>query len=202
MAHLERFFTNHEVEHPRLRRWRALAGDEKPTVEIQRAFDGLSYGPAVMRIRFAGPSPDETEPWNPELDLEMIKLGWTSPTVEAEAQRLALHLRRALGGAERKYGDGYLNSVLVAYFRSSELGDDPRIADLLRHIHVNQAGNGEAVRECREVIEAAIRTMARFATANLNYSRDHAEKILTGAVAQYLDERFSISAGRNLGLYL
>jgi len=50
------------------------------------------------------------------------------------------------------------------------------------------------------MIDGAIRGRARELNKRLDYSVPEAEQILAGAIAQYLDERFSVSNRKVLGL--
>jgi len=54
--------------------------------------------------------------------------------------------------------------------------------------------------KCRGMIDGAIRGRARELNKRLDYSVPEAEQILAGAIAQYLDERFSVSNRKVLGL--
>ncbi len=206
MGRLDQFFKNTgSYEHPRLRHWREIAKQvgAKPSVEIHRDFDGLSYGPSRLYVSFAGSPPiQEAEPWNSELDLELINDGWRARTATDEAVRLSLHLARQFSQAEVKHGDGYFNSVLMQFVADSDLSRDPEIARLLTLIHANRPKTDErSFHECSETISAVLKRIAALLVGPLQYSQEEAEVILSGAVAKYLDERFSISAGINLGLY-
>ena len=54
--------------------------------------------------------------------------------------------------------------------------------------------------ECRDLIDAAIRGRAMELVEDFQYDRPDAEEILAAAVAQYLDERFSVTNRRVMGL--
>ena len=103
--------------------------------------------------------------------------------------------------AGREFGDGYFNSVLIDFLEDSDLNKHPEIAKVLEHSFAhrpNREGNG--YNTCREMITDAISGRARELTGPLNYSREEATRILVAALARYLDERFSVSRRRRLGL--
>jgi hypothetical protein len=53
--------------------------------------------------------------------------------------------------------------------------------------------------ECRDDIKAILAKAARETVERLNYTRDEAADILIAALAEYLDERFSVTSRRKLG---
>ena len=57
-----------------------------------------------------------------------------------------------------------------------------------------------AYAECRDMIDGAIRGRARELTKKLGYAIPVAEEILVSAIAQYIDDRFSVTNRRVLGL--
>lgn len=54
--------------------------------------------------------------------------------------------------------------------------------------------------ECRDMIDGAIAGRAKELTKCLEYEIAEAEEILAAALAQYLDDRFSVTNRRVLGL--
>jgi hypothetical protein len=75
------------------------------------------------------------------------------------------------------------------------------IAEVLKHAYALDA-NHESGRynTCREMIAGAISGRAQELTGPLHYSKEEAKRILVSALARYLDERFTVSSRRRLGL--
>ncbi|MEK6234950.1 MAG: hypothetical protein N2C14_09575 [Planctomycetales bacterium] len=53
---------------------------------------------------------------------------------------------------------------------------------------------------CRELIAEAISGRARELTKSLKYPQQEARNILVSSLAQYLDDRFSVTSRRQMGL--
>jgi hypothetical protein len=123
---------------------------------------------------------------------------------EQEAERFALGLRAAFRRAERDYGDGYFNAVLIDLIKDSDLTQHHEIAEVLKYAYANrphqEGGASDRYTNCRELIAGAISGRARELTGSLNYAQDQAKQILVSALARYLDERFSVSSRRRFGL--
>jgi hypothetical protein len=150
------------------------------------------------------PQPLETVAWDDDLNAGLIKLDIPSINPDQEAERFALALRGALRKAEREFGDGYFNAVLVDLIRESDLTRYPEIAEVLAHsTALGLDHEGKTTRSynlCREMIADAIGARAYELKKNLGYIEEEAKPILIRAIEQYLDERFSVSSRRRLGL--
>jgi hypothetical protein len=150
------------------------------------------------------PLPLETVPWDDDLNAGLIQLGVKAASPEQEAERFALGLRAAMRKAEREFGDGYFNAVLVDFLKDSDLTGQDAIANVFQHVFANkpyQEGQGaQRYNLCREMIADAISGRARELTGPLKYPQEEAKRVLVSALARYLDERFSVSRRRQLGL--
>jgi hypothetical protein len=140
-------------------------------------------------------------PWDDDLNAGLIhELRVRAVSPEQEAERFALGLRAAMRRAEREFGDGYVNSILVDLLTDSDLTGDPTIADVLEHVVSTPPDRqGRSYNYCRELIADAISGRARELTGPLEYPQEEAKRILIAALARYLDDRFSVSARRRLG---
>jgi hypothetical protein len=212
MTKLDDFFRaqTEPLSHPRLRNWKARL--ERPgttaTVEVFRPESLLGVSSAVMNVEFTelgSPPHLETVAWDEDLNDGLIRLGVRASSTEQEAERFALGLRAAMRKAQRRFGDGYFNSVLVDLLRDSDIAADPRIAELFEQaaavaIPQSRESRGDkGYRLCREMMEDAIRGRARELTDHLHYPLDEARGILVAALAHYLDDRFSVTARRRIG---
>jgi hypothetical protein len=193
---------------PRLRPWKARLDREGTTaaLEVFRPDAVLGQSRAEMKLQFTEGGellPPEAFPWDDDLNSGLIQLHVRAASAEQEAERFALGLRAAMREAEREFGDGYFNSVLVDLLKDSDLMTDPRIAEVLKHAVANPLSHerrgGQSYHLCRELIAEAISGRARELTGPLSYSQEEAKRILVAALARYLDDRFSVTARRRLG---
>jgi hypothetical protein len=150
------------------------------------------------------PQPLETVAWDDDLNAGLIRLGIRSIDSDHEAQRFSVALCGALRKAEREFGDGYLNAVLVDLIRDSDLTRHSEIAEVLKHsTALGLDREGKTTRSfnlCREMVADAIGARAHELKEDLGYTEEEAKPILIRAIVQYLDERFSVSSRRRLGL--
>jgi hypothetical protein len=181
---------------------RKEAGD-KIEVELYRpeTAGGLSRTDLVILRWEQG---KEQEPrqieWDDGVNAGLVDLGIKAIDLQQEGARFALGIRAALRKVERKYGDGYLNAVLVDLLDDSDLYKAGEIAEVLKYIHTNSPERSRAYHECRELIANEIRGRAVELRDKLKYSPEEIKAVMMTALAIYLDERFSVSSRRRFGL--
>src|SRR5208283_370571 len=194
---------------PRLRNWKARLERRgtSATLEVSRPSPSFGQAQPEMNLQFTENGellPLETVPWDDDLNAGLIQLGIRANSPEQEEERFALGLRAAMRKAEREFGDGYFNAVLVEFLKASDLAGFRPIAEVLDHAFATEPyREGKAVSKyalCRQMIDDAIRGRAGELTTALRYSQEEAKRILVAALARYLDERFSVSSRRQLGL--
>ncbi len=179
---------------------------QEAKVEVIRPRGPLVHRPTKLHLHFYAKSGAEIdrphpEEWDDELNTALIQCRIGAISVDNEKERFSLGLRAALQGAESRFGDGYFNSVLVHHILNSPFKDHPAFADILPNVHRNGVDTSfRTYDECRDMIDSAIRGRAMELTKNLGYSIPEAEDILAAAVAQYLDDRFSVTNRRALGM--
>src|SRR6266699_1670827 len=126
MTKLDDFFSKPtESLHPRLRNWKTrLAGaGTSATLEVYRPETEIGESEPEMNLQFTKDGnllPLETVPWDDDLNAGLIQLRVRAVAPEQEAERFALGLRAALRKAEREFGDGYFNAVLVELLKDSD----------------------------------------------------------------------------------
>jgi hypothetical protein len=207
MTTLDDFFSKPaDFLHPRLRNWKSRLGEAgtSATLELFRPETDLGQAEAEMNVQFTKNGtllPLETVPWDDDLNAGLIELHVRAANLEEEAERFALGLRAALRKASREFGDGFFNAVLLEFLTDSDLTTHPPIDAVLEHAHALQPNrSGTGYDTCREMIANAMRGRARELTGPLGYPQAEAKQILVAALARYLDERFSVSSRRRLGL--
>ncbi|EYF06440.1 hypothetical protein [Chondromyces apiculatus] len=174
---------------------------EKAQVEIERKRSGLSYGPAMLKIILNGNRRDvQQEAWDTHLSQVLASAKVKAVSEENETLRLALMLSDWFEDPGRRFGDDYFNSVLVAYLKQGPLGEAPSVQDILRYVHANAPyKGGHHYVECRDEVNAIFQRAAQSLLAT-GYKRNEAERLLVQAVATFLDDRFSVTNRRMLGL--
>jgi hypothetical protein len=74
------------------------------------------------------------------------------------------------------------------------------VRELRPYISTNRPyEGGHSAQDCSVMIQAAMQDRWIQLRRNLGYDKVGAERILAGALAYFLDERFSITDGRKLG---
>ena len=177
------------------------------SVEVFRPNGEFGQGKPEMYVQFkeAGrPTDLATVPWDDDLNAGLIVLKVKSVSPEQEAERFALGLRAAMRKIEREFGDGYFNAVLVELIKESHLDSYPDIAKVMRYAQAKvphrESGAFDRYTICRELIAGAISGRAKELTRGLGYTQEEAKGILVSALARYLDERFSVSSRREIGM--
>ena len=101
---------------------------------------------------------------------------------------------------ERRYGDGYLNAVLVDLLDDSDLSKGDEIAEVRKYVHTNAPERNRSYDACRELIASEIGGRAAELRHKLKYKPEEIKEVMTKALAIYLDERFSVSNRRMFGM--
>jgi hypothetical protein len=210
MPTLDDFFgATNAVSHPRLRDWknRLEAPNTNATLEVYRSRGDFGPGQPKMYVQFydsGRPIHLDEVAWDDDLNAGLIQLKVKSVSHEKEAERFSLGLRAAMRKAERKFGDSYFNAVLIELIKDSDLTRHREIAEVMKYAYANapyrEGGAFSRYMVCRDLIADAISGRAKELTQQLGYSEDDAKRILVLAIARYLDERFSVSSRRELGM--
>lgn len=190
---------------PEARRWddlRRISGAQALQSEFVRPRDGLSFGPARLSVSFLRGRqevPRDIAQWDLQLDTWLIEQGATAPSDQNEVERFGFRLRELLEHPEQRYGSGFFNSVLVHYLHDSELSKQPQVREMLASIHEYKHSQSESARDCADYIEQVFMEAAQQLTNQLGYPQPRAVKILSSAIAYYLDERFNVTTRKQLG---
>jgi hypothetical protein len=202
---IEDFFRKDDVagNHPLLSfvATRLKAGDDA-VFELYRPPEGLGYRKAKIYVHLirGGQEVDcKADDWDDDLNDGLVHLGVRADSPEGEKGRFALGLRASLRKPEKRFGDGYFNSVLIEFALESDFSARPEVEEVLKHIPHASPYKGRGYADCRAMIGHAIRGRALELANELKYSLPEAADVLSGALARYLDERFSVSSRRLLG---
>jgi hypothetical protein len=210
MSGLDEYF-NGESDwegHPKLRFWseyRQRPEVAKARCELHRPREGLAYRPAKIYLHFYDQVGNEIfcdfDDWDDDLNTGLVRQGIRAIAPENEEQRFALALRTAFRKPVYRFGEGYFNSVLITHLRDSPFATYSAVAEVLGQVTVSPPEvRSQSRSDCSEMIDLAIKGRAHELLRDLHYQRNQAEEILAGALARYLDERFSVTNRRRLGL--
>jgi hypothetical protein len=178
---------------------RQKAAGDRIEVELYRPenADGLSRTDLVVH---RWEQEKEQEPrqveWDDGVNAGLLDLGIRAVDLQQEGERFAPRIRAALRKVERRYGDGYVNAVLVVLLDESDLSKGGEIADVRRYVHTNPPGHSQSYHACRELIANEISGRAVELRDRLHYKSEEIREVMTKALAIYLDERFSVSTRR------
>jgi hypothetical protein len=189
-------------DHPRLRHWQELIEKRhaRLRLEVSRQRRLLETSPAVLyvTIELSDQRVLEHEDWSDQLNRGLIKLKVRAVSLENESLRFGLAFHGAFEPAEDRFGEGFFNSVLVDELRRGSLARS--LSETLDAIHTSPPHrDGRSYGPCRDLIVGAIQGRAVELTKELDYPQERAAKILSSALASYLDDRFSISDRKLLG---
>jgi hypothetical protein len=201
MSSLDNLFEIRPASHPKIRSWTTLLlkSSGRPTCEVLRRREGLSFQPAKIYVHFS-PDRTEEEQWDTALNAFLINEKVRAVNTDNEELRFALMLRELLKRPESRFGDGFYNAVLLTVVEDL-FGEDSRIREKLALLGKgNPHKQGASYQDCAEMIHAALAICAKELSEALEYDRPTAETILAGAVDKYLDERFSFTNRKLLGL--
>lgn len=172
-------------------------------VHISRPRSPLGFEPAQLSLQFFDRQDrqvgEKLEAWDAELNEALVVRRIRAFDREHEAQRFSLGLGAALQWPERRYGDGFFNTVLLGTIDLSPLMLLEPIQALRPYLPDRKPREGQAAEDCAVMIRAAMAARWRQLREQLGYAQQDAEQILTEATAYYLDDRFSVTAGRRLG---
>ena len=174
-----------------------------PVFELFRAKEALGFRKAKIVIHFLkdGREADyRDDDWDDNLNSGLVQLGVRSQTPEEEKDRFALGLRAALRTPEKRYGDGYFSAVLVQYVLRTDFRGQGEMAEVLEHVHQEKPDDSNTFRDCLRMVDAAVKGRAVELFQNLGYDKPTTWDILAGAMARYVDGRFSVTNRRVLGL--
>ncbi|MGO8746338.1 MAG: hypothetical protein ACLQNE_10140 [Thermoguttaceae bacterium] len=212
MPRLDDYFSeaiDTQYDHPLLRYLTAVGAQpdfREAKADVIRPRGPLGHTPTKLCLHFFAKSGDEMdrprlEDWDDELNAALIQRGVRAISVDNEKVRFSLGLRAAFRAAEDRFGDGYYNGVLIHHIVNSPFKDHSAVGEVLPHVHRGDIDPSfRTYYDCREMIDNAIRGRAKELTKYLGYEIPEAEDILASAVAQYLDDRFSVTNRRILGL--
>jgi hypothetical protein len=210
MAKLRDLLDNNQAaeEHPKLRHWRHLMAQHRtvtPRVQLYRPRDLLGFKAAKIYFYLYdaqnNPILSDQDDWDPDLNEGLVKAGVRAVAAENEADRFSLALAAALSKAEGLYGDGYYNSVLVEMVKEIDFSDAPAMLEVLSYVSALQPNRtSRSYDECKAMIAGAARGRLAELRQDLKYSEEEATQIFSSALAKYLDERFSVTNRRKLGL--
>lgn len=127
-----------------------------------------------------------------------MRHGVRAQDADNERVRISLRLRHALRPIAQGLGEDTFSAAVLRAVREGPLAAHAVVHEVLGAIRPAEPRDAALVAERVEQVHAALVRLAHTLTTDLRYERPEAEDILAGAVAMYLDERFSVSSRRAL----
>jgi hypothetical protein len=190
--------------HPLLRFVAArLKTGDAAKIELHQPPTAMGYRKAKIYVHLYQGEQEydsKADDWDDDLNTGLVRLGVCAISADQEKDRFALGLRAAFRKPEKRFGDGYFNAVLVEFVRESDFAGRAETSEVLQHIYVARPHRGSGYEDCRQMIRDAIHGRGLELTKDLGYGVEEAVDLLSGALARYLNERFSVSRRRLLGL--
>jgi hypothetical protein len=189
------------------RRWKlALQGakekGQQAFCRLDRARDGLVFRPAQLNLIVKAGDKDVEildAPWDGNLnDWLVADHHVRAEDPAAEIERFGFALKERFAPVENRFGDGFFNAVLVHKLREEGFGDESPTKEKLKAVHEPHPARGEQAPICAEMIDDVLMGCNESFKA-LSYDEPAREKLLVGALAYYLDERFNITNSQLLG---
>ncbi len=194
---------DHSPGHPVVQ-WLKARLDDGDEIRVVLQWSSSPLAPAISglivqrKVNGEAQAPQIYE-WDDDLNAAMIDMGIRAVDIQQEGERFARVLRAALRKVERRYGDGYMNAVLVDLLDASDLGRKGEIAKVRKMIHADPPDrDGRSYTPCRDTIASEIGDRAKELREKLRYDPEELKTVMDIALARYLDERFSISTMRRL----
>lgn len=173
-------------------------------MQLYRPRDLLARGVPRIFVNFYSDSDQEAPEkidevaWELELDDWLIEHKFRSTSIENEQERWALHITQAFRPIINRYGDGYFNAVLINLIKNGPFAEHLKVKEMLKSIHENRPHVGSQA-DCNDMIDQQIHRLAERIRKLYDEDLDIVEDVLGGALADYLDERYSVSDRRALG---
>lgn len=197
--------TDLEVEHPRLRLWQAHRKKRGVTgmkMQVLRRRASFGFEPPRLVVDFTNKKGEPVEqdevPWDWELDTWLLREKVRAIDPRNEALRLSLRLRHAFARLLRAAGDGYFNSLLVHVLQQGPYAEHPSVRPVLEHIHAYAPHESPQLADRSRELDVVLEQHAKALIGPLGYKRADAKEVFANALATYLDERFHVSARREL----
>ncbi len=173
-------------------------------VQVVRPRSALGFEPAELSLLFfnkqAKKYDSRTEDWDADLNDALVRRKIRAIDQSNEIQRFGLSLGAALQHPENRYGDGFFSAVLMLVVDQSPFAKMGAVRELRPYISTNRPnGRGDSAENCSVMIQAVLQDRWLELRRELDYDKTDAERILAGALVDYLDERFGITDGRKLG---
>lgn len=192
---------------PTVQAWRAYKASHPQCARLEILLSqdraGVVFGPVRLLVRFLSAADellDEQEvEWDVHLERYLIEEERApSTTLASEILRFELLLGEAFRPIWSEVGGHYFDAVLLKVVAEGDYREREDIQKIIDEVHVGEPSPGRLA-ATRASIEAALADVGRKLLL-VRPDVDRADDILAGALAAWLDRRFSVSHRRALAV--
>lgn len=189
---LSKATTDNSYEHPLLDFLQGKSPAEV-TLRIHRPRSIIGFQSPKFYVSLGDELPREYA-WDGELDDVLIDRGFRAADVQSEQVRFSMAIQRSMKPIGIRFGDGLYNSVLLIAIEAIELHQVPPVDAIFQELRRSRPWTvTRGYEDCQKAIETALRFRAGQLLSKLHYNENETQQVFAGAVASYLDERFSVS---------
>jgi len=170
-------------------------------VRFYRERKGLSFLPAMLYVEFKKDTEGKTihHDWHIDIEKWLLNKNVKAVSNENEAERMGYYLIQLFNDAPFELGEGYMNAVLMENLRD-DFGDVPALIQTLKEIPFYRANkSSKFYSSAVEYIEKCYKTIIK-PLIHMGYTKETTESIFYSSLIYFLDERFSLTNSRLLGL--
>lgn len=199
-----------EESHPRFKLWRKDIQDIKgkggsPQIWIERNADVLGFKPAKIVLDLLDKDGvmvrRDVDDWDIDLNQALVNIELKAGDKDNESVRLLLALTDTLSKVEVRFGDGYFSAVFIDLIKEIDFSEYPKVGEIIKFsTALNPDKNSRNYSDCRNMIEAALHKEIGDLRDKLKYEENDVNNIFVDALVQFVDERFSVTNRRRLGL--
>lgn len=191
--------------HPIVNRCQQLVanGYTLETVRFCRERQGPIFATAIFYINFVkldAPSVSFDSEWNADINTWLLDNGGKAESIPNEIERMGFSLVEALRESPYEFGKDYTNAVLLEILHAN-FDNKNEIANALKQIsYTTPSEQSVYYARAHDFIETQFKNIITILGKQLEYSSIDTETILCGSIVYMLDERFSITNRKNLGI--
>lgn len=137
--------------------------------------------------------------WQEDADRLLIEKGVRAQKKELEVLRMSLHLESKFYDLELRYGEGFFDSSMYTFLKALELDKESFTFKILKEIFQYKPYEGKSYDDSQVEFKMIFMDIAFYINSNLHYNLIESQSILDLAISLYLDRRFYVTLGKEMG---